>query len=240
MNPIFEDRIIPPVSYGYTPANTKRKHQKNGFAGSFTDGSRGYGTMKSRDLEAPMDSEYADFEPPVTSTRQNSFLVAPIYNEEYVTPRRLRKNSDSSIDIPLAPPCSIDGNLDDDYSDDDVFINEDEDLPQLPPSLVDLEYYNCQLCDEVFYRRDRLEQHLQCHMIGADYHNPPHMMGITSRPRLPIPMPVEPSIPSSCTPLVVKTRFKCQVCGKKYRDKLKLRMHVMKLHKPDMEIIMVL
>lgn len=171
MDRIYQERIVAPnyrvghaANYraGHTPNNTSRRRMKC-LQYRQESSVSGYGTLKSRDtvgcgppmVETPMKS-YDCFEPHVTSTRNNSCIMYPAHSDP------IRRGSDSSADIcPIAPPCSVDGENEDEYSD-DVF--EDEPLPAIPPSL-ELQYFNCQLCDQVFYRRESLNNHLERHML---------------------------------------------------------------------------
>ena len=214
MDKIYQERIVAPtysgsqIRAGYTPNNTSSRRRKC-LQYRQESSVSGYGTMKSRDIETPIKS-YDCFEPHVTSTRNNSCIMYPNSHTKIPT-QRCMVGSDSSADIPIAPPCSVDGENDEDYSD-DVF--EDEPLPDIPPSL-ELQYFNCQLCDQVFYRRESLNNHLECHMLD-----------LKSRDQRQ----------------TESRRYECQDCGKVYKEKAKLNMHRVKRHKlaENMEIIMVL
>ena len=215
MDRIYQERIVAPnysgsqIRAGYTPNNTSSRRRKCMQYHRQESSVSGYGTMKSRDIETPIKS-YDCFEPHVTSTRNNSCIMYP--NAKISNQRCMTRGSDSSADIPIAPPCSVDGENEDEYSD-DVF--EDEPLPAIPPSL-ELQYFNCQLCDQVFYRRESLNNHLECHML--DMKSSRDQKSTESR------------------------RFECQDCGKVYKEKAKLNLHRVKRHKlaENMEIIMVL
>ena len=225
MNTLYEERIIPPMNACFTPTNTTRRQKYSACSSSITNESRGYGTLRSRDLEVPV-KPYEYFDPHITSTRNNTILNNPVSPPSYRprasqcideiltidTSRTIRKCSDSSAELllPIAPPCSIDGNLDSDDDCVDVFLTDDEPLPAIPPCLR-LQYFNCELCDDVYYRRESLDNHLQLHMLDKQ--------------------PV-------CTGKLKK--FKCSHCGKKYNEKKKLNMHTMQRHKPSVKTIMVL
>ena len=240
MNPIYEDRIIPPTQQCFTPTNTHRRIKRlSDHCSSATNESRGYGTMRSRDLQefrnikAPLEhmediKPYNYFNPGITSTRNNSMnpigFQVGFSQSKLCTPRSscgdfLRKTSDSSGDIPIAPPCSVD-----DYneSDDDVFLEDFEPLPPVPPSLnLHIQYFNCQLCDAYFYSHETLESHLQCHRLDQqNVRQSPILRQRVSKPK--------------------SQKFKCEECGKKFKEKVKLNMHTVRHHKPEMEIMMVL
>ena len=203
MNPIYEERIQPPRAYCFTPTNTHRKK-------SFTNSSLGYGTLKSRDI-----TRYEEFVPKLCSTRNNSkvnFLSTP------VQPRK--SSSDDSIDqMPIAPPCSLDGEIDD-----DVF--EESDDPSIPPQLeLRSDKYHCQLCDAFYSRPEALEKHLECHRIQA-----------TPARIHPDPTRIHPTLAYKSQ----RKNYRCGTCGKVYHEKAKLNLHCMKRHPRKMEIIMVL
>lgn len=211
MDRIYQERIVAPnYRAGYTPNNTRKRTKCMQYRQESSVS--GYGTMKSRDVETPI-KPYDCFEPHVTSTRNNSCIMYPI-DPIQIDPIN-RHGSDSSADMqcPIAPPCSVDGENEDEYSD-DVF--EDEPLPAIPPSL-ELQYFNCQLCDQVFYRRESLNNHLECHMLDMKSRDQKNSK-ISKESR----------------------RYECQDCGKVYKEKAKLNMHRVKRHKLNMEIIMVL
>lgn len=199
MNPIYEERIQPPRAYCFTPTNTHRKK-------SVCNSSLGYGTMKSRDVYAT--PRYEEFRPRICSTRNNSRV-------DFLTPQR--KSSDDSIDMPIAPPCSLDGELDD-----DVFDQSDD--PEIPPQLeLRSARFHCQLCEAFYSCPEALELHLEQHRIEAT--------PIRYR------RPNSPNLPPRIRPA---RKFRCETCGKSYGEKAKLNLHQLKRHPRKMEIIMVL